>query len=117
MSKPQAEFGSYFHKRAARFNAFYRTETVARLLGRGALFDRLRQTVAIVATVGAKRVLDVGCGSGVLFGPLADMGIHVVGIDPAPAMVALAQQKAQEHPGLVTVEQQGWETLERGRHL
>ena len=112
MPKSPSEYGRYFHKRAARFNAFYRTETVARMLGRGALFDRLRQTVAIVAALGARRVLDVGCGSGVLFGPLADMGVHVVGVDPAPAMVALARAKAQEYPGLVSVEEQGWETID-----
>ena len=82
------------------------------MLGRGALFDRLRQTVAIVAALGARRVLDIGCGSGVLFGPLADMGVHVVGVDPAPAMVALARLKAEEHPGLVTVEEQGWESID-----
>ncbi len=39
---------------------------------------------------GAKRVLDVGCGSGPLFAPLASKGIHVTGIDPAEAMVELA---------------------------
>jgi len=109
---PPAEFGTYFHRRAARFSAFYRSEPVARLLGRGPLFDRLNGSVDIVAAAGARRVLDVGCGSGPLFGPLADRGVHVTGIDPAPAMVALARAEADRHPGLVTVEARGWESIE-----
>ena len=109
---PAAEFDSYFHDRASRFAAFYRSEPVARLLGRGPLFDRLRGAVDIVVTAGARRVLDVGCGSGPLFSPLADAGVHVVGIDPAAAMVALARRTAEAHPGLVEVQERGWETIE-----
>jgi len=109
---PPAEFETYFHERASRFAAFYRSEPVARLLGRGPLFDRLRGGVDIVSAVGARRVLDVGCGSGPLFAPLAERGVHVTGIDPAPAMVALARREAQRHPGSVTVEERGWETIE-----
>jgi SAM-dependent methyltransferase len=107
-----AEFDTYFHDRAARFAAFYRSEPVARLLGRGPLFDRLTGSVDIVAALGARRVLDVGCGSGPLFDPVARTGVHVTGIDPAPAMVALARRQAEGHPELVTVEERGWETIE-----
>lgn len=35
--------------------------------------------------VGARRVLDIGCGTGVLALLLADLGIEVVGVDPAGA--------------------------------
>ncbi|MGD0381576.1 MAG: class I SAM-dependent methyltransferase [Acidimicrobiales bacterium] len=108
---PPAEFDTYFHDRASRFAAFYRSEPVARLLGRGPLFDRLRGGVDIVTTLGAKRVLDVGCGSGPLFAPLAARAVHVTGIDPAPAMVALARREAARHPGSVVVEERGWETI------
>jgi SAM-dependent methyltransferase len=107
-----AEFDTYFNKRASRFAAFYRSETVAWLLGRGPLFDRLRQTVDLVGTLGSRRVLDVGCGSGPLFEPLAGQGVRVVGIDPAPAMVELARREAARFPGLVRVEQRGWETID-----
>jgi SAM-dependent methyltransferase len=62
--------------------------------------------------LGATRVLDVGCGSGPLFAPLAEHGIHVTGIDPAEAMVALARQQAADYPGLVEVEQRGWEDID-----
>lgn len=108
---PSAEFGTYFHDRARRFAAFYRSEPVSRLIGRGPLFDRLRGAVAVAAETGARRVLDVGCGSGPLFGPLAEQGVQVTGIDPAPAMVELARAEAARHQPPATVEARGWETV------
>ncbi len=107
-----AEFDGYFHDRASRFAAFYRSETLSRLIGRGPLFDRLRGSVDIVAELGATHVLDVGCGSGPLFAPLAAHGVRTTGIDPAPAMVALARIEANRHPELVTVEERGWEAID-----
>jgi SAM-dependent methyltransferase len=106
------DFQTYFHRRAGRFAAFYLSEPVSRVLGRGPLFDRLRLAVEICVQLGATRVLDVGCGSGPLFAPLASKGIHVVGIDPAGAMVELARERAEEFPGLVEVERRGWEELD-----
>jgi SAM-dependent methyltransferase len=108
---PSADFEGYFHDRASRFAAFYRSEGLSRLIGRGPLFDRLRGSVDIVAAVGATHVLDVGCGSGPLFAPLATRGVRVTGIDPAPAMVALARVEAGRQPEMVTVEERGWETI------
>lgn len=105
-------FDTYFEERARRFSSFYRSEPVARLLGRGALFDRLRLAVDAVAALGATRVLDVGCGSGPLFSPLAERGVSVTGIDPAPAMVELAKREAARYPSLVHVRQERWEDLE-----
>lgn len=107
-----AEFDRYFHDRASRFAAFYRSEALSRLIGRGPLFDRLRGSVDIVTGLHATHVLDVGCGSGPLFAPLAERGVRVTGLDPAPAMVALAQVEAQRHPGLVTVQDRGWEAID-----
>ena len=104
-------FESYFHQRASRFAAFYKSEPVSRMLGRGALFDRLRFAVETAELLPARTVLDVGCGSGPLFVPLASRGIHVTGIDPAEAMVALATEQAALYPGLVDVAQRGWEEL------
>ena len=105
------DFQTYFQRRADRFAAFYSSEPVARVLGRGALFDRLRLAVETSVGLGAERVLDVGCGSGPLFAPLAGAGIHVTGIDPAQAMVELAREQATSFPSLIEVEQRGWEQL------
>ncbi len=105
-------FDRYFTSKAEAFSSLYRSERVARLIGRGALFDRLTFAVEKAVEVEAKRVLDVGCGSGPLFEPLAQRGIHVTGVDPAPSMVALARQAAERFPDLVEVRQQGWEDVE-----
>jgi SAM-dependent methyltransferase len=89
----------------------YRSEKISRLLGRGPIFDRLQLTVDNIVKLRAKRVLDVGCGSGPLFAPLANRGIRVTGWDPAQAMVTLAMEKAAIYPGLVEVQQRRWEDL------
>ncbi|MCX4831075.1 class I SAM-dependent methyltransferase [Streptomyces sp. NBC_01016] len=41
----------------------------------------------------ARRVLDIGCGTGVFALLLADRGIEVVGVDPAPASLDVARGK------------------------
>ncbi|MGH9030280.1 MAG: class I SAM-dependent methyltransferase, partial [Acidimicrobiales bacterium] len=110
--KPLVDFGRYFEHRASRFAAFYRSEPFSRAIGRGALFDRLRNTVDLLVEMGARRVLDVGCGSGPLFAPLVERGVTVTGIDPAPAMVALAREAAEHHSGQVKVEQRRWEEID-----
>lgn len=109
---PQTDFEGYFHRRAKRFSSFYKSEPVARALGRGPIFDRLRIAVDEVVRGDGKNVLDVGCGSGPLFEPLASRGIKVTGIDPAPAMVELATKEAAPFGELVTVEQRGWEDID-----
>lgn len=49
--------------------------------------------LGIVAEFGARRVLDIGCGTGVFALLLADRGIDVIGIDPAEASVDVARAK------------------------
>lgn len=41
----------------------------------------------------AHRILDLGCGTGLLTRQLAVDGRHVTGVDPAPAMLAVARQQ------------------------
>jgi SAM-dependent methyltransferase len=49
--------------------------------------------VAIADELGARRVLDVGCGTGMLALMLADRGLEVTGVDPAGESLAVAQGK------------------------
>ena len=42
------------------------------------------------------RILDIGCGGGILCEPLARLGAAMVGVDPAPANIAAARLHATE---------------------
>jgi SAM-dependent methyltransferase len=57
--------------------------------------------VAIAAELGAKRVLDIGCGTGTFALLLAERGYEVTGVDPARASLDVARGK----PG---AERVGW---------
>ncbi|OAH15193.1 class I SAM-dependent methyltransferase [Streptomyces jeddahensis] len=49
--------------------------------------------VRMAEEFGARQVLDIGCGTGVLALMLADRGIEVVGVDPARASIDVARGK------------------------
>ena len=48
---------------------------------------------AVVNELGASSVLDVGCGTGTLACRLAQLGVEVVGLDPAEASLDVARRK------------------------
>lgn len=49
--------------------------------------------VALAHEVGAKTIVDLGCGTGMLAVELAAGGRRVFGVDPAPAMIAVARAR------------------------
>ncbi|WP_326763579.1 class I SAM-dependent methyltransferase [Streptomyces sp. NBC_01591] len=49
--------------------------------------------VHLAEELGARQVLDIGCGTGVFALLLADRGIEVVGVDPAAASIDVARGK------------------------
>lgn len=47
-------------------------------------------------TLAGLRILDIGCGGGILSEPLARMGAEVTGVDPAAANIGIARAHAAE---------------------
>lgn len=65
-----------------------------------ALYDRLnppgadaRFYLALAAELGARRVIDLGCGTGVIACALAQRGLEVTGVEPSPEMLRVARQR------------------------
>jgi 2-polyprenyl-6-hydroxyphenyl methylase/3-demethylubiquinone-9 3-methyltransferase len=57
------------------------------------------------------RILDIGCGGGVLCEPLAQLGATVIGLDPAKSAIAVATLHAQETGVTVDYRCETMETL------
>ena len=49
--------------------------------------------LALVADLNAHRIIDLGCGTGLLTCELATHGRQIIGIDPSAAMLAIARRK------------------------
>lgn len=50
--------------------------------------------IQIAEELEAKHIIDLGCGTGLLTRELATAGRHVIGVDPAPAMLAFAKKQS-----------------------
>lgn len=57
-----------------------------------------RPILAMCREVGAKRVLDLGCGNGALCGDLAAAGLDVVGCDPSEDGIGFARRTYPQIP-------------------
>lgn len=66
-----------------------------------AAFEPVRkEAIALLSLEPGDTVLDVGCGTGLSFGPLQRRiapGGRIVGIDPSPDMLALARERIARH--------------------
>src|SRR6185312_12871170 len=57
------------------------------------IVEQRRATLEALALRAGERVIDVGCGPGYLCAEMAAAGASVVGVDPSPSMLALAEQR------------------------
>jgi ubiquinone/menaquinone biosynthesis C-methylase UbiE len=71
------------------FSAGYETE---RGFGYHRMLDDLEMQV-VAPFVQGKRVLEVGCGTGLILARLARLATHAVGIDPSPGMLRTAHER------------------------
>ena len=102
-SKDQERVREYFERCADRFDGFYR-ESSGGLLSRLAhavfrkpgLTRRFEVAAQIVGDPRGKRILDLGCGSGVYSVYYAARGADVVGVDFSSRMLELAEHNARE---------------------
>lgn len=79
----------------------------------GELYDRVRPRYAEAlfddllreSGVGAESfLLEIGCGTGIATLPVAARGHYLLGLEPAPKLVALLWQKLSAYPGATIVE-------------
>jgi 2-polyprenyl-3-methyl-5-hydroxy-6-metoxy-1,4-benzoquinol methylase len=99
---PDPRVRDYFERCADRFDGFYR-EASGGLLARAAhvvfrepgLRRRFEAAARIIGDPSGKRILDLGCGSGVYSIYYAARGADVLGVDFSSRMIALAGQNAQ----------------------
>jgi SAM-dependent methyltransferase len=49
--------------------------------------------LALVEELGAKSILDIGCGTGTFASLLSERGMEVIGVDPAAASLEVARRK------------------------
>jgi ubiquinone/menaquinone biosynthesis C-methylase UbiE len=86
----------------AYYDDFASTYEVGRDHGYHALVDELEASIVIPFLPG-KRVLEVGCGTGLLLARLAPHAASAVGIDLSPGMLELARGRGLEvHEGSAT---------------
>lgn len=103
MQTESGKVAKFFDGYASAFDFIYETSNkspIRRFVDRhfrASMLRRFEETARLIEEVGARTVLDVGCGPGRQAIWLArNLGCSVHGIDLAPAMIDLARQAAKD---------------------
>jgi len=102
MTDVQQIVTKHFDMTAGEFDSIYTGAGkgfLGRLLDRALrqdMYDRFRLAIEACGDAKGRTVLEVGCGTGRFVIALAERGAHVVGLDPAPAMLAIASDLARK---------------------
>ena len=67
--------------------------------------------LSVAADVSAETIIDLGCGTGIIALEFASRGYRMIGVDPSPLMLEVAQQK----PGADRVQWIQGDALQLGR--
>ncbi len=95
------EVASYFERIADDFDSYYEKpanwfqDLTNRFLRKPRIVKRLKLSLAALDHEEYKKILDIGCGSGVLAIPLAERGHSIIGLDFSAPMIEIAKRKAQ----------------------
>ena len=107
MSDVKQQVAAHWNRRAPTFDEDFGHSI--RTPAERAAWDRILDLVLPAGA--AVDVLDVGCGTGFLGFELTARGHRVTGVDFAPAMIAAARQKAEEHGVAIRFEEGDAENL------
>jgi 2-polyprenyl-3-methyl-5-hydroxy-6-metoxy-1,4-benzoquinol methylase len=97
MSKKEgvSDVARFYDANAADYSRMYQRENLTSLEYYPANYFRLQILVRRLATLGAKRVYEVGVGEGTPLVAMAKLGMEVAGCDISEAMVAAARRNFQ----------------------
>ena len=125
MQQTEHQVQDYFEQCAERFDSFYREEEkrsafqqLAHVVFRKpGLKRRFQATIDALGDVNGKKILDVGCGSGLYAIYLAKAGADVTGIDFSSNMIALAENNARAEGVGARFMHQDFLSFEPGTHF
>ena len=95
MTNQQTRVIDYFNERPAAYAAAYQAGT-----SEGHAFRSRQKSLLNLLGSGPGRVLDIGCGPGVMTAEIATRGWEYYGVDLSPQMIAAATVKFANRPGI-----------------
>jgi 2-polyprenyl-6-hydroxyphenyl methylase / 3-demethylubiquinone-9 3-methyltransferase len=90
-----AALGAQWWNERGDMRMLHRLNPVRLAYIRGQAAARFGRDTRRLDSLAGLRILDIGCGGGILSEPLARLGAAVVGADPSPENIAIAKQHAE----------------------